>query len=76
MANANDLFLVLGLCLILLALPSLIGAWIEDRVSRLGAILCLLGVVLAAIALSRHPGGYSLGDLPDVIRRVVTSLTP
>lgn len=75
MVNENDLSLVLGIVLAVLALPSLLGAWVEERVPRVGAVMVLTGTVLIAIAANRHPGGYALDDVPAAFTRVLAGLT-
>lgn len=70
MVNTHDLSLVIGIILTLLAIPSLLNAWTEDRVPRFGALIGLSGLVLIALALARHPGGYSGADIPAAFRRV------
>jgi formate-dependent nitrite reductase membrane component NrfD len=70
MVNTNDLSLVLGIILAVLAIPSLLNAWTEDRAPRFGAIIGLTGVVLIGLAMARHPSGYALNDIPPAFGRV------
>lgn len=74
MVNTNDLSLVLGIILAVLAIPSLLNAWTEDRVPRFGAIIGLTGVVLIGLAMARHPSGYALNDIPPAFGRVFRAL--
>lgn len=74
MVNTNDIALVVGICLAVLAVPSLLNAWTEDRAPRLGALMGLTGLVLVAVAISRHPGGYGFGDVPAAFHRVFKGL--
>lgn len=71
MVNTNDLSLVLGVILAVFSVPSLLNAWTEDRPPRFGMIIGLTGLVLIAIAVSRNPSGYSLGDIPPTFARVI-----
>ncbi len=66
----NDLFLVLGLVIGTLAIPSLIGAFSESRPPRAAAILGMVGCGLIAIAVTQQPGGYSFAEIPQVFARV------
>ncbi len=67
----NDLYLVLGLIIAALAVPSLIGAFSESRPPRAAAILGLIGGGLIVLAVTQRPGGYSFGDVPGAFTRVV-----
>jgi hypothetical protein len=66
----TDLFLVIGIIIAVLTVPSLMSAYIEGRAPRAGAILVLISGTLIVLALSKHPGGYSLGEIPDAFYRV------
>ncbi len=70
MVNTNDLSLVVGVILAVLAVPSLLNAWTEDRAPRFGAIIGLTGVVLIGVAMMRHPSSYSLNDVGPAFGRV------
>ena len=63
-----------GVVIAALAIPSLLSAWVEGRVPRVGSATVLLGAVLIAVAPTRHPGGYAFGELPDVFLRVIGRL--
>ena len=67
----TDLFLVVGVIICALAIPSLLSAWVEGRVPRLGSFMVLIGGVLLVTALTRNTGGYSFSDIPDVFLTVV-----
>jgi hypothetical protein len=66
-----DLFLVIGLALAVLTIPSLLAAYSESRAPRAAAIVVLVAGVLIVIALTNKPGGYTIGEIPDVIFRVI-----
>ena len=53
----TDLFLVIGIVLCALAIPSLLSAYTEGRAPRAGAVLVLIGGVLIVVALSQHARG-------------------
>ena len=67
----TDLFLVIGIVLCALAIPSLLSAYTEGRAPRAGAVLVLIGGVLIVVALSQHAGGYSFAEIPDLFFRVI-----
>lgn len=70
----NDLFLVLGITIALLAVPSLIGAFSAGRTPRAAAIMIMIGGGLVAIAVTQQPSGYSFEQVPQVFTRVVGRL--
>ena len=67
----SDLFLVIGIVIFALSIPSLLSAWVEGRVPRSGAVAVFTGVVLVILALTNHAGGYSFTEIPDVFFRVI-----
>ena len=67
----TDLFLVVGIVVCALAIPSLLSAFVEGRPPRFGAVLVLIGVGLIIAALSQHARGYSFSEIPDVFFRVL-----
>jgi uncharacterized membrane protein len=72
----SDLMLVVGSLALVLSIPSLISAWIEGQVPRIGAILVLIGGVLVVVALSNHGRPYTFAELPDVFMRVFARIAP
>jgi hypothetical protein len=66
-----DLFLVLGLAIIIISIPSIISAISERRSPRLIAIVLLIGGGLVGYAVTQKPGGYTLQEVPDAFLRVV-----
>ncbi len=71
----SDLFLTIGVVLGVLTIPSLLSAWTEGRVPRFGAIMVMASAGLIAIALTQKPGGYTFGEIPDVMMNVVGRYT-
>ncbi len=67
----NDLILVVGIVIGILAIPSLLAAYSEGRAPRAGAILVLIAGVLCATALTRKGGGYTIDQIPDVFMSVI-----
>jgi formate-dependent nitrite reductase membrane component NrfD len=67
----TDLFLVIGIVVCALAIPSLLSAWVEGRVPRAGSIMVLIGGVLIITALTNNGRGYAFSEIPDVFMSVV-----
>lgn len=66
----NDFYLVIGLAILVLSVPAVIGALSAHRAPRAAAIAILIGGGLVALAVSREPGGYDIKDIPDAVYRV------
>jgi hypothetical protein len=69
-----DLLMVMGMIVCTVAVLSLISAWIDGRISRVGPALLLIGGVLVVVAIGRHPGGYTIAALPEVFLEVFMAL--
>ncbi|MCI2399521.1 hypothetical protein [Aliiroseovarius subalbicans] len=67
----NDLFLVIGVVVLALSVPSILGSLIDRRTPRTPAIMVLIGGVLVVLAVTQQPGGYSIQDIPDAFVRVI-----
>jgi hypothetical protein len=67
----TDLILVVGVLAMVLAVPALLSAWVDDGVPRAGAILVLIGGVLLVVALSQRSHAYTIAEMPDVFMRVI-----
>lgn len=65
-----DLFLVIGLVVLVLTIPAILSAFSEGRTPRVASIMVLIGGVLVALALNRNPGGYAVADIPNAFVRV------
>lgn len=70
----TDLIIVVGILAILLAVPTLLSAWVDGTVPRTGAILVLVGGVLVVVALTQHGRAYTFAEMPDVFMRVIGRL--
>ena len=69
-----DYFLVFGLIVAALAIPSIIGAFSADRSFRTAIVLLSVGSAMVAWAALQKPGGYSGDEIPRVFVRVFTDL--
>ena len=67
----TDLFLVIGVVIAALAIPSLLSAWVEGRVPRAGSVMVLSSGGLIATALTQRASGYSFAELPGVFVSVI-----
>ncbi len=70
----NDVFLVVGVVVLVLSIPTLLNAVLDGHAPRLAAIVLLIGGGLVYIAVTRHPGGYRLEEVPDVFLRVIGAI--
>jgi formate-dependent nitrite reductase membrane component NrfD len=70
----TDVALTLGIVLLVLALPSLLSAWVEGRAPRVGAILVIAAGGLIISAVTTRPGGYAFNEVPAAIINVVSRL--
>jgi len=70
----NDLFLVFGLIIAGLAVPSIIGALVDSRVPRIAAIMVMIGTGMIAVAIMGKPSGYKFSDVPKAFTRVIGKL--
>ena len=67
----TDLFLVIGIVIFVLAIPSLLSAWVEGRVPRTGSAMVFISGALVVTALTRHASGYSFAEIPGVFFSVI-----
>jgi hypothetical protein len=67
-----DLLMVMGIIVCVMAFLSLMAAWIDRRISRVGQALLLIGGVLVVLAIGHRPGSYTIAQLPDLFLDVVS----
>jgi hypothetical protein len=67
----QDLYLVIGVILLGLSIPSALGAWAERRSPRVAALVIVMGGGLVALAVSQTPGGYTLDGAANAFFRVI-----
>lgn len=68
-----DLLLTVGIILFVLSIPSLLSAWVEGRVPRLGSIMSIVALGMVVSALVTKPGGYAFNEVPGVMVKVIVS---
>ena len=66
----TDIFLVVGILLGVLAIPSLLNAFTESRFPRVSLSVTALGAGLVALAVTQRPSGYSIDEVPAAFVRV------
>jgi len=66
-----DQFLVAGLVLTVLAVPSILSAYREGRAPRLGAMFFIGGGGMVVHAANSKPSGYTLEELPRIFSQVL-----
>jgi uncharacterized membrane protein len=66
----TDLLLTLGIVLAVLSIPTLLSAWVEGRVPRLGALFLLTAIVMIIYAVTTRPGGYAFDEIPGIMLAV------
>ena len=67
----TDLFFVIGLVVLVLSFPVIVGAFSEGRSPRSAAIMVMIGGGLVALAVYQKPNTYTLDTIPDAFVRVV-----
>ena len=72
MVEYVDLIMVLGVCVLFLAFPAIVGAFSRGAPPRAGILALVLGGVMILYANSSRPGGYSVAEMPQVFVRVFT----
>lgn len=70
----TDLVLTGGILLLVLSLPSLLAGWVEQRVSKLGALMFFSAAGMIVAAFMYKPGGYGISELPGVMLGVIARL--
>lgn len=66
-----DLLLVVGVALLVLAGPSFLNAYSENRPPRTAILLALVGGGMLGYAAYTNPAGIELQDIPDAFLRVM-----
>lgn len=67
----TDILFVIGLVVLVLSFPVIVGAYAEGRPPRTAAIMVLIGGGLMALAAWQRPGAYSIESIPDAFVRVI-----
>lgn len=70
----TDLVLTLGIVLLALSLPSLLSAWVEGRLSRLGTLMIIVASCMIGWAIYTQPKSYEVTEIPMVMLGVLSRL--
>jgi hypothetical protein len=70
----TDLVLTMGIVLLALSLPSLLSAWVDGRLSRLGTVMILVASGMIGWAVYAQPKGYEFTEIPMVMLGVLSRL--
>ncbi|MAY31756.1 MAG: hypothetical protein MRY67_10620 [Rhodovulum sp.] len=65
-----DFFLVAGVIMGALAIPSILNAYSEGRSPRTAALMILVAGCCIVFAVTSSPVGYTMQDVPDAFVRV------
>jgi hypothetical protein len=75
MAIDTDLFVVVGLMVSALALPSALGSYAEGVFPKIGLSLMGCGVLIAVFGAISSPDGYAFARIPhsfiEILARIV-----
>ena len=66
-----DLIFVIGLVVLILAIPTVFSAIADGRAPRTAAIMIMIGGGLVATAAMQKPNGYTISDIPNAFVTVV-----
>ncbi|WP_457648679.1 hypothetical protein [Profundibacter sp.] len=70
-----DLFLVIGLIVSGLAIPSIVSSFVDRRTPRIASIMVMIGGGMIMIAILQKPGGYTFQEIPQAFARVIGKYT-
>lgn len=69
----NDIVLVVGLVIGVLAVPAIFSAISDGNPPRVAAFAVVVSGAMIIYAVFNQPGGYTVSELPTVFTRVVAS---
>ena len=72
----TDLILILGLLLIVFAIPAVMSAYSDSRRPFAPAATLLIAAGMIVFAHVRHPGGYAPREVPEVFFTVIGRYMP
>ncbi|MCW9043082.1 MAG: hypothetical protein OQK05_07045 [Pseudopelagicola sp.] len=70
----SDYLLTSGLVLGLFSIPAMLAAYADMRTPRASMASFILAVAIMVFAYVRHPGGYVLSDVPNVVVSVIAEI--
>ncbi|WP_424938846.1 hypothetical protein [Aliiroseovarius sp. S253] len=66
-----DTYFVVGLFILVLSLPAIVGALRRGHAPRAASIMLLIGGGLIVVAIGAKPNAYSISTIPYVIDSVL-----
>ena len=66
----TDLVLVLGLAIAALTFPAIVSAFSRGAPPRGATVAAAIGGAMIVVAVTQHPGGYRMQDIPKIVARV------
>lgn len=70
----SDYLLTIGLVVGLFSIPAMLSAYADRRPPRASMAAFILSAAILAVAYVRHPGGYALADVPNVVVAVIADI--
>lgn len=74
MAEYTDLIMVLGVIVLGLAFPAMVGAFSRGAPPRAAMLALFAGGIMIVYANSSRPGGYSVAEMPQLFVKVITGV--
>lgn len=72
MVEYIDLIMVMGVVVLALAFPAMVGAFSRGAPPRAAMLAIFAGGAMIIYANSARPGGYSVAEMPQLFLRVIT----
>lgn len=69
-----DFLLVLGIIIGGLTVPAIFSAMVDGSAPRVAAFSAVVSGALIIYAIYANPGGYTMGELPQVFSEVIRSI--
>lgn len=66
-----DLWLAIGLMIVVLCVPSILSAWAQYKPPRASAVTAVIGLSMILVAFWAEPGGYGIGDIPIAVTEAI-----
>jgi hypothetical protein len=74
MAEYIDLIMVLGVIVLGLSFPAMVGAFSRGAPPRAAMLALFAGGAMILYANSSRPGGYSVAEMPQLFVKVITGV--
>ena len=71
----TDTVFVLGLVLGVLSIPAIVSSISRGQRPRVATITAMASGGMVVYAMSQKPNGYALHEIPEIVARVIGSLT-